>query len=264
VVIYVGQGDPEKSMRLLWGAAPEAAPRRGPKAAISVDDIVAAAIRLADEGGIDAVSMRAVGERLGRTPMALYTHVPGKAELIELMWDRVLAGLPTSYDMSDGWRAALRAWAIDVWEFHLAHAWTLDVSGARGGLGPHETQQQETSGSILDGLGLSGRDVMRCVWSVSRLVHGSARAMAETRQATTATGVDEYDWWYARSGMINEVAPDYADRFPFLTRIAAEGTFEALGDGESYLEAEAHDTFEFSLERLLDGIETFVDSSGRP
>ena len=59
--------------------------------------------------------------------------------------------------------------------------------------------------------------------------------------------------------MFEEVAPDYAERFPFLARIASEGAFEGLGDGESYLEAEARDTFEFSLERLLDGIEAFVD-----
>jgi len=258
VVIYVGEGEPEATMRLLWGQVPATVPRRGPKSALSVDEVVAAALALADEGGIDAVSMRAVGERLGRTPMALYTYVPGKAELIDLMWDRVLAELPTTYDSSAGWRPALRAWALDLWDFRLRHPWTLDVSGARGGLGPNETQQQETSARLLDGLGLPGRDILRCCWSVSRLVHGSARAMAETRQATSATGVAENDWWLARAGMFDEVAPDYAERFPFISALGEQGTFEALDEEGSYLEAEARDTFEFSLERLLDGIDVFI------
>lgn len=271
MVIYVGQGDPEKTMRLLWGApastagsvtTPHPPARRGPKAGLSVDQIVAAAIELADQGGIDAVSMRAVGDRLGRTPMALYTYVPGKAELVDLMWDRVLAQLPSDYDTSAGWRPAMRQWALDRWDFHLQHAWTLDVSGARAGLGPNETQQQETSAQILDGCGLRGRDIMRCVWSVARFVHGAARAFAETRRAATETGIDEYEWWIARSRMFGEVAPDYDQRFPVLSRIGSEGAFEALDEQASYLESEALDTFDFGLERLLDGIESYVGASG--
>jgi len=264
MVIYVGQGDPEASMRLLWGKVPEPARRRGPKSALTVDEIVAAAITLADEGGIDAVSMRAVGERLGRTPMALYTYIPGKAELIDLMWDRVVAELPTGYDLSDGWRPALRQWAHDGRDFFLRHPWTLDISGARAGMGPNETRNQETSAKILAGLGLSGPDLMASVWSVASFVHGNARAMAETKQATAVTGIDENEWWFSRSKMFDEVAPDYAERFPFLTALAGQGTFEGKDFEGSYLEAESEFVFEFGLERLLDGIEAFIARVERP
>ena len=260
MVIYVGQGDPEASMRLLWGKVAETASKRGPKSALSVDAIVDAAIALADEGGIDAVSMRAVGERLGRTPMALYTYIPGKAELIDLMWDHIAAELPTHYDHSRGWRPALRQWAHDGRDFFLRHPWTLDISGARAGMGPNETRNQETSAKILAGLGLSGQDLMASVWSVASFVHGNARAMAETKQATAATGVDESEWWFSRSKMFDEVAPDYAERFPFLTQLATQGTFDEKEFEGSYLEAESDFVFEFGLERLLDGIETFVKS----
>ncbi|GAB3066287.1 TetR/AcrR family transcriptional regulator C-terminal domain-containing protein [Intrasporangium mesophilum] len=263
MVIYVGQGDPEESMRLLWGAKPQPpATRRGPKAALSVQEIVAAAIALADEGGIDAVSMRAVGDRLGRTPMALYTYIPGKAELIDLMWDHVAGELPTDYDLSDGWRPALRQWAHDNRAFFLRHPWTLDISGARAGMGPNETRNQETSAKLLSGLGLTGPDLMASVWSVASFVHGNARAMAETTRATEVTGVDENEWWMSRSRMFNEVAPDYAERFPFLTALASQGTFDGTELEGSYLEAESEMIFEFGLERLLDGIEAFVDRLG--
>ena len=74
MVTYAGQGDPRRTMELLWGVptAAEATPR-GPKPGITVDDIVAAATDIADTEGLDAVSMRSVAERLGRTAMALYT-----------------------------------------------------------------------------------------------------------------------------------------------------------------------------------------------
>jgi AcrR family transcriptional regulator len=263
VVIYVGEGDPKRSMELLWGKPPEPGSGRGPKAALSVDAIVEAAIAVADEGGMDAVSMRAVGERLHCTSMALYTYVPGKAELVELMWDRAQGSLPAAYDASDGWRPALTAWALANWNFAQQHPWTLHISGARPTLGPHETRNVEAAAATLAGAGLTGRDHARVVWSLARYVHGSARALMETRAATDATGVDENQWWFARSAMLEELAPNYAQQFPALTLIGAAGGFEQLGDSESYLEAEARDTFEFGLARLLDGIESLVQTTGR-
>ncbi|MDV3219872.1 TetR/AcrR family transcriptional regulator [Intrasporangium sp.] len=263
MVIYVGQGDPEKSMRLLWtGSVEPENPqvRRGPKAGLTAGSIVAAAIALADEGGIDAVSMRAVGQRLGKTPMALYTYVPSKAELIDLMWDTALGELPDDYDTGEGWRPALRRWAHDLRAFLLRHPWILDVSGARVGMGPNETRNQETSARILAGLGLPGAALMSCIWSVGSFVHGNARPMAETRQAEVVTGVGETEWWLARSRMLEEVAPDYAERFPVLTRMAAEGAFDQVDLEGSYLEAEYDTVFEFGLERMLDGLERFIDA----
>ena len=275
MVLYVGQGDPEKSMSLLWGAMPGAGSGRGPKAGLSVDAIVEAAIAIADEGGIDAVSMRSVGERLGRTPMALYTYVPSKAELIDLMWDRVLGRLPVEYDRSDGWRAALEAWARAGWAFYQRHPWTLHISGARPGLGPNETQNSEAAAVILEDVGLSGPDRIKVVWSLARYVHGAARGLVETRAATEETGLAEDEWWYARSGMLEKVAPDYGQRFPALTRLSEEGSFDIdpadfptltklAADGTetpvtSYLEIEAMDTFEFGLERMLDGVAVLID-----
>jgi hypothetical protein len=195
--------------------------------------------------------------------MALYTYIPGKAELIDLMWDRAQAELPTDYDLSDGWRAALRQWARDGRDFFLRHPWTLDISGARAGMGPNETRNQETSAKLLAGLGLTGPDLMASVWSVASFVHGNARAMAETKAATAVTGVSEDEWWLSRSRMFDEVAPDYAEQFPFLVALANQGTFDSKEFEGSYLEAESEFVFEFGLERLLNGIEAFVNKAGR-
>ncbi len=101
-MVFAGQGDPRRTLSLLWRAEapPPARTGPGPKPRLSVDAIVAAAVAIADEEGMDALSMRAVGDRLGRTAMALYTHVPGKSELLDLMYDAVHAELPRSYEES--------------------------------------------------------------------------------------------------------------------------------------------------------------------
>ena len=76
---------------------------------LSVEKVVAAAIALADEEGLAAVTMARVAERVGFTTMSLYRHVASKEELVRLMLDSVL-GLPPEFPMLD-WRAGLEGWA---------------------------------------------------------------------------------------------------------------------------------------------------------
>ena len=67
------------------------APPRGPKPGLTVEQIVGAAVALADEEGIEQLSMRKVADRLGTGAMSLYRYVPGKTELLELMYDTIHA-----------------------------------------------------------------------------------------------------------------------------------------------------------------------------
>ena len=91
--------DPGRSIALLWGVAESG--RRGPKPRHSVEDVVQAAIGLADAEGLGALSMRRVAETLQLSPMSLYTYVPSKAELMDLMLDRV-AGEISAPDSAAG------------------------------------------------------------------------------------------------------------------------------------------------------------------
>jgi len=68
--------------------------------------VAAAAIAIADADGLAALSMRRVAERLGVKAMSLYTYVPGKAELIDLMFDSVLAEVAAD-DGGGDWRTRL-------------------------------------------------------------------------------------------------------------------------------------------------------------
>lgn len=86
---YSGAGDPARSIELLWGLHER--PKRGPKPKLTLAQITTAAIGIADADGLDALSMRHVGDNLGVTAMSLYSYVPGKAELLDLILDTVNA-----------------------------------------------------------------------------------------------------------------------------------------------------------------------------
>ncbi|WEB44086.1 TetR/AcrR family transcriptional regulator C-terminal domain-containing protein [Streptomyces yunnanensis] len=266
MTVFAGQGDARRSLSLLWraeesDAADRPRPTRGPKPALSVDAIVAAGIAVADAEGMAALSMRSVGERLGRTAMALYTYVPGKTELVDLMYDQALAELPTDYDLSAGWQSAVTSWATDTWEFSLRHPWVLQVSQARPVLGPHEYTAMETLLRVLYTTGLDSAALRRIVGVLFHFVRGAARTVAESREAATATGVTDEDWWRSRAGTLTEVVPDFAERFPLLVRLETEGASpppEEEGAQGSYLEREARATFDAGLTVILDGIEAAV------
>jgi AcrR family transcriptional regulator len=261
MVVFAGQGDPRRSMALLWRTNGEPPTRTapGPKPGLSVDLIVDTAIEIADQDGMAALSMRAVGERLGRTGMALYTYVPRKTELIDLMYDRALGELATEVDLSHGWRAAVTAWAHDWREFSLRHPWTLQVSQARPVFGPNEYRALDTAARVLFEIGPQTAQLRRIFNALLTFIRGSAQSIAESRQAATETGVSDEEWWGVRSAELAEVAPDFADRFPMATRLNTEDRFRPNGSENmtylDYLEAEAKKSFELGLGMILDGIE---------
>ncbi|MFF2807454.1 TetR/AcrR family transcriptional regulator [Streptomyces sp. NPDC058000] len=265
MVAFAGQGDPRRSLSLLWrtedpGAGRRTRPARGPKPALSVDAIVDAGIAVADAEGMAALSMRTVGERLGRTAMALYTYVPGKTELVDLMYDRALAELPTRYAPAPGWRSAVTSWATDTWEFALRHPWVLQVSQARPVLGPHEYTALETLLRVLYATGLDSASLRRIVGLLCHFVRGAARTVAESREASAATGVSDEDRWHARAGTLAEVVPDFAERFPLSVRLETEGASPPSEEGAagSPPERAARATFEAGLAVILDGIEAAI------
>ncbi len=255
--VFAGQGDPHWSLAALWDKGEEA-PRRpapGPRPALRREAIVAAAIEIADRDGLDGLSMKAVGQRLGRTAMALYTYVPGKDELLDLMYDRVHAELPTRYPMGRGWRSAARAWARALGDFFLRHPWTLQISYARPVLGPNEQMMLETLVGIVRPTGLSAPALRRAVSALLHLVRGAAQTRADARAAARATGTSSALWWQARAARLTEVAPDFAERFPHSTWLGRQGSGGAVGDPEAYFTHQADDAYTAAVELLLDGIE---------
>src|SRR5687768_9018481 len=114
-------GDEARSMALLWRPPDTSAVRRGPRSSLDVGRIVAAAVRLADTEGLGAVSMRRVAGELGVPAMTLYSHVPGKGELVDLMLDAALGELyPDEQAPTAGnWRARVETVARENRRFLL-------------------------------------------------------------------------------------------------------------------------------------------------
>jgi AcrR family transcriptional regulator len=253
MTVFAGQGDPGRTMALLW-RTPDQAPAGGPgpKRGLTVDAVVRAAIEVADTVGLEQLSMRTVGERLGTSAMALYTYVPSKRELIDLMYDEAHAGFARSYRLGAGWRPAVAQWAVDLWNLYLAHPWVLQVSFARPVLGPHEQAVLESLLRILEPVDLPAATVAGAVTSLFNLVRGAAATVAEARAASAATGMSDDQWWAARAGSLAAVVPDFAERFPMTAALGAAS--QPVEPGEPYLETLASRSLTTGLSLLLDGI----------
>ena len=265
---YTGRGDPRRSLDLLWGGGQR--PTRGPRPGLAVESIVQAAIALADEDGIAGLSMRRVAERLGVGTMSLYTYVPSKAELLDVMVDTVygeqVAALRAATTggsddplapLAVDWRAGLRARASADWDLYHRHPWILQLAHARSVLGPNELRAYDATLRFVDGLGLTGREMVAVVDLVAMYVGGAARVAVDAARAQAATGVSDTEWWYAREQILAEKMGDGSD-FPTVTRVSAAGGFDVAADVVDYNLAFAIDDFAFGLERVLDGIERFI------
>ncbi|WP_345943004.1 helix-turn-helix domain-containing protein [Streptomyces sp. SID2119] len=260
MVVFSGQGDARRTMGLLWRPPPSggAGAPPGSRDRLDVNTIVAAGIAVADERGMAALSMRAVGRRLGRTAMALYTHVPGKGELIDLMHDRGPPPLPRLVRGEGG--VAARGRRLGGGHLGVLSPSPMGPSGVPGQTGSRAGRlcSLEALVRILQGVGMDSPRTRRVVSVLFRFVRGRARIAAEHRQAAPATGVSDDAWWEARSALLAEAAPDFARRFPALAAMEAVAAAPVAHESDgavSYLEREARDAFRVGLGLILDGVE---------
>ncbi|HEY9412651.1 MAG TPA: TetR/AcrR family transcriptional regulator [Jiangellaceae bacterium] len=243
--------DPGRTLALLWG--PHGQPGRS---GLSVRSIVAAAIELADTDGLDAVSMRHVAERLGVGTMSLYTHVPGKTELVDLMLDtvhgRLYADVSTPSEQPGGWRGALEFIAARNWALYGEHPWLLDVLGTRSGLGPNVALKYEAELRPLDGIGLSDLEMDSVLTLVLTHVAGTARMRADMDRTRDVTGQTDVEWWVETAPILERVMD--ASRFPVSGRV---GT--AVGE-QFQASADPGHALTFGLARILDGVAELIAS----
>jgi len=243
---YTGTGDPVRSMALLW-RGPEGATGR---AGLSVDRIVTTATEIADAEGIGALSMRKVADKLGVGAMSLYTYVPGKAELIDLMLDQVLAETDRTV-VDGGWRPRLEHVARENLALARRHPWVLQVATSRPVLGPNLIAKYDFELSALDGIGLADTEIDTLLSAVLAYVNGAGHAVVDAQQAAAHTGQTDDQWWDAQAPLLEKVFD--AARFPVAARVG-QAAGEAYGAGDPAY------AFEFGLQRLLDGIAAFVST----
>ncbi|SEP54392.1 TetR/AcrR family transcriptional regulator [Amycolatopsis saalfeldensis] len=114
-------------------------------------EIVRAAVALADAGGADALTMRAVAKELGSsTPMSLYRYVHSKDGLVDLMLDVAGAEVPTPEHPGDDWRGELTRVALDSWAMMKRHPWFAQLVHTRPPAGPESNRRQEFVLAVFD------------------------------------------------------------------------------------------------------------------
>lgn len=134
---------------VIW-ARPERT-GRGPKPAFTRADIAAVAVRLADAGGLDAVSMRHVAAELGCGTMSLYNYVPRKEDLHELMVDAV-GGEHELWEPSGDWRADMLRAARQTRALMRRHPWLPALMSPVYGFSPNSLRYLEHCLACLDAL----------------------------------------------------------------------------------------------------------------
>ncbi|NEB04984.1 TetR/AcrR family transcriptional regulator [Streptomyces sp. SID13726] len=243
-----GSGDIVRTLELLWDGAPR--PSRGPKPGLTLDRIVEVAVRIADEEGFDAVSMRRIATELGTGAMSLYRYVPGKAELLDLMLDRVQKPAENPADLGDGgWRAALEAVARATLALYTRHPWLLGVNQARPLLGPSALDGLEKVLGRIRPMGLTDPELVSAAIMIDGYVVGAARTQVYQQEAERNSGMTTSEFFAAQA--------------PFLEKVMTAGRYPVLASLADDTWSPEFDHFEFGLQRILDGLEVCVEERRR-
>lgn len=242
-------GDPQRSLERLWGRQEPG--RRGPKQRLSTAEVVDAAVALADKEGVQALSMRKVAEAVGVSPMSLYTYLPSKAELLDLMFDRVLGDTADPDDTVIGWRAKLAFMARERWTLSERHPWLLDLATHRPPLGPNMMRKALAMLTAVANMGLSPEETGLAADVLQDYISGALRSAREAREAEQLSGLSDEQWF----SIVWPVLEKHLDPKSFETvSQLSEGRRERSRSPDQRTAR-----FEFGLERVLDGLEAFID-----
>lgn len=242
-----GSGDIVRTLELLWDTGKR--PSRGPKPGLTLERIVETAVEVADGDGLDAVSMRRIATELGTGAMSLYRYVPGKAELLDLMLDRVQRPSEDPADLGDGgWRSALAAMAHATLALYRRHPWLLQVNQSRPILGPSALDGMEKVLSRIKPMGLTDPELVSVIIMIDGYVVGAARTQVYQEEAERKSGMTDAQFWAAQA--------------PTLEQILASGRYPVMAGLSEDTFAPTFDHFGFGLQRILDGLEVLVAERG--
>ncbi len=208
-------------------------PRR--REPLTRERVIDAAIALADEHGIEAVSMRRLGGALGVEAMSLYKHVPDKDAILDGMARRISARFePPSLD--DDWRTSLRRSLIAAHAVLLEHPWASALLESRLDPGPERLAYLDAVIAVLRAAGFEMPLVAQAFMALDAHLYGFT-LQVQSFPFDAETGPD------VAAAMVEQLP---ADRYP---NIIAMGEMVAAGPRRMPVD------YEFGLDLLLDGLE---------
>lgn len=236
----------------LWTSQQK--PRPGPRPRFTPREVAQAAISLADQFGLKALTMRGVADHLGVSVMSLYGYVPVKDDLLDLMIDEAL-GACSAPDRTESLRLRLEGIAIANWELYMRHAWLLEVDDHRPVLGPNVLAKYDRELATLDGLGLSDLEMQAALSALLSLVRGAAKARQDATSAAARTGETDQEWWALRAPLLEQITGP--DAFPVAARVGS-----AVGEAAQAPD-DPNTAFRFGLDRYLDGLVAYINGNER-
>jgi AcrR family transcriptional regulator len=198
--------------------------------------------------------MRAVAHALGVVPMSLYTYVPGKAELLDLMLDTVYLQMPRGDLSGMPWRERLAAVAQENRDLFTRHPWIAEVSTSRPPLGPGLMAKYEHELQAFEGLGLDDAEMDAALTFLLGFVQAAARSAAEAAAARQDSAMSEEQWWAANGPLLARVFDEA--KYPTASRVGAAA---GAAHGAAY---DPDHAYTFGLQRVLDGLGALIDTSG--
>ncbi|ABY24903.1 transcriptional regulator, TetR family [Renibacterium salmoninarum ATCC 33209] len=246
---FTGQREPTSELlemlppgvALSWGLNP--AGSRGPKPGMSVPKIVEAAIEVADDGGLSAVSMKSVADRLGFTAMSLYRYLNSKDDLLILMLDAGFGPVPESIENAECWREKCSAWARGVYRVVLLRPWLIDIPIGGAPMTYYQMRWLESCLQALADTTLSGDEKLHTALTLSSISMANARLTRDMSRGQV--GSDETGAKFEQA----MIALLPRGEFPELEPLVRAGEFS---NNDS--EASKHEHFEFALALILDGV----------
>ncbi len=208
---------------------------------VTRDRILDAALALADEGGLDALTMRRIGKALDVEGMALYNHVANKDDILDGIVERVLSEIPVPSVEGD-WKDEMRRRAIAARRVFLRHPWAIGLIEARyAGSSPVRLGYFDAVLGTLRAAGFTPTLSMRAFSLIDSFMYGFI--------------LQELSLPFDDSESLDEVGEDLlrqmADAYPHLT----EATVQAMADGWDYSEQ-----FGFGLDLILDALAGLRDN----
>jgi AcrR family transcriptional regulator len=209
-----------------------------PRARLNRERVLRAALALADEGGIDALTMRRLGERLEVEAMSLYNHIAGKDDILDGIVDLVFSEIVVPDDTGD-WRRAMRQRAISARDALLRHPWATSLMQSRTQPGPATLRHHD---SVIGSLRRAGFTIDMAAHGFS-VMDGYIYGFA-LQQVNLPSHTSEESAALAESILRDLPAAQY----PHLAEMIVE---YALKPGYDYAKE-----FEFGLDLIMDGLES--------
>ena len=222
-------------------------PPRGPakpRVPLTRDAIVGAALAILDADGVDALTIRRLGQELGTGAASLYWHIAGKDELGELVYDRIMGEIVLPDPDPSQWDEQLKDLARQAYRVMLSHNDAVRLSIGRPPAGPNTVRIVEWMLAVMRGAGIPDQPAAYFGNVLGRFLDASVLE-ASTSGAAGARDANENE---------SEPTREYwarlpPDRFPNITALAAT-TF--AGDDDAL--------FEFGLDLLLRGLAAHSES----